>query len=110
MALGATQLRFERSARRSTTDAVMHRFLDRCFPTSMDDRRSVGQRGEEIAADHLRRAGYRVVEQNVRTRYGEIDIVAQQGDCLVFVEVRTVRARGVMPEESLGPRKQRRMG
>src|SRR3954470_19033064 len=52
----------------------------------MLDRRSVGQRGEDIAAEYLRKNGYRVLQRNVRSRYGEIDIVAAFGDCLVFVE------------------------
>src|ERR1041384_519690 len=76
----------------------------------MLNRRSVGQRGEDIAADYLRGKGYRVLQRNVRSRYGEIDIVAALGDCLVFVEVRTVQTGHVIPEESVGPRKQRQIG
>lgn len=46
-----------------------------------------------MAARFLKRAGYRIVERNFRCRAGEIDIVARDGDTLVFVEVRT-RATG----------------
>ena len=41
-----------------------------------DPRRTLGTLGERIAAGRLRRAGYRIVECNYRTRYGELDIVA----------------------------------
>ncbi|HZT06625.1 MAG TPA: YraN family protein [Chloroflexota bacterium] len=75
----------------------------------MDSRRATGRLGEEIATAFLSRKGYRILERNVRTRYGEIDIVARDGNCLVFVEVRTVRTTFVLPEESISPRKQHRM-
>jgi len=75
----------------------------------MIDRRAVGQRGEDLACEHLRGKGYRIVERNVRTSYGEIDIVAAKDNVLVFVEVRTVKNGDIMPEESVGPRKQRQV-
>ena len=53
-----------------------------------------GQSGELLAARHLERAGLTIVERNFRTRYGEIDLVARDGDCLVFVEVRVRRTPG----------------
>ncbi len=53
--------------------------------------RELGRRGEERAADYLRRKGYRILERNYQTREGEIDIVAKQGGTLVFVEVKTAR-------------------
>jgi len=74
-----------------------------------DSRRELGRRGEELAAEHLRKAGYRILDRNVRTRYGEIDLVAQDGACLVFVEVRTVRYADMEPEESVTRRKQQRV-
>lgn len=73
-------------------------------------RRDLGDFGESLARSRLLRAGYRVIESNWRCRYGEIDLVAQQGDQLVFVEVRTRRASGpIAPEESLAPAKRRRL-
>ena len=47
-----------------------------------------GVRGEDAAAELLESHGLRIVARNYRTRFGEIDIVARDGDCLVFVEVR----------------------
>ena len=58
-----------------------------------DVRRSIGERGEQLAAEHLARRGYAIVERNFRTRWGELDIVACDGDTLVFCEVKTLRAR-----------------
>ena len=59
--------------------------------------------------DYLKKAGYAIVERNVRSRMGEIDIVARDGGCLVFVEVRTRRSGQMAPEESVGAIKQRRV-
>lgn len=73
-------------------------------------RREVGARGEKTAALFLKRRGYRILEQNVRSRYGEIDIIARKDECLVFVEVRTRRGTGFgTPEESVTPTKRERL-
>jgi putative endonuclease len=79
-------------------------------------RRSLGRQGEEVAASYLEGLGYELVERNWRTRAGELDIVAREGDWLVFVEVRTRRAAAGgtapalgSPEESVTARKQRRL-
>jgi putative endonuclease len=77
-----------------------------------DPRRALGALGERLAADHLRRAGYRIVERNFRTRFGELDIVAAGERCLVFCEVKTrVRGRngGPSPFDAIGPDKRRRL-
>ena len=59
-----------------------------------DRRREVGRRGEELAVGFLVEQGLRILARNVRTRHGEIDILAEDGATLVVVEVRTVsRAR-----------------
>jgi putative endonuclease len=47
---------------------------------------ATGRRGEDLAADHLLRTGWRIVARNWRCRHGEIDFVCQIGDTLVFVE------------------------
>ena len=51
--------------------------------------RSVGNLAEERAAQFLQRQGYRVLERNFTCRVGEVDIVAEDGDVLCFVEVRS---------------------
>jgi putative endonuclease len=52
---------------------------------------ATGRSGEDLAAAHLRRLGFRVLERNARTRHGEIDLIAHDGQVLVFVEVKTTR-------------------
>ena len=62
--------------------------------------------GEQLAAEHLARRGYQILERNYRTRFGELDIVASDGRTLVFCEVKTRRARSARGDEpfgSLGP-------
>lgn len=74
------------------------------------DPRSSGQVAEQYAAAHLKRLGYRILAANVRYRVGEIDLVAEQGNTLVFVEVRARRASGFgSAAESVGTRKQLRV-
>jgi putative endonuclease len=73
-------------------------------------RKRLGQRGEELAAAQLEKRGYVVRERNWRCPTGEIDIVAEDGGCLVFVEVRTRRGREYgTPEESVTPAKQAKL-
>lgn len=79
-------------------------------PVRRDPRRATGARGELLAAERLTAAGWRILLRNWRQRAGEIDLVARDGDCLVFVEVRTTRSeRFGPPELSVGPRKQARL-
>ena len=70
----------------------------------------LGQRGEDLAAVHLEERGYVVRERNWRCPAGEVDIVAEDGGCLAFVEVRTRRGRAYgTPEESVTPAKQAKL-
>src|SRR5271167_679773 len=70
----------------------------------------LGRRGERAAEKHLRRNGYRIVARNFRAAGAEIDLVAMDGETLVFVEVKTRRHRAAgAPEEAVDERKQTRM-
>ncbi len=51
-----------------------------------------GKRGEEIAAEYLKKQGFKIIDRNFRIRGGEIDIVALDSDTLVFIEVKTRRS------------------
>ncbi|MCB0176951.1 MAG: YraN family protein [Anaerolineae bacterium] len=76
----------------------------------MDRRQQTGRRGEEIAAAYFTRLGFRILDRNWRCPIGELDIVMEQGDTLIFVEVRTRRGqRYGSPEESVTPNKQARL-
>ena len=76
-----------------------------------DTRRSTGLKGEEAAARFLARSGYEILDKNVRTRAGEIDLVAREGKTLVFVEVKTRKdvVEGDPPQAAVNTRKQNRI-
>ena len=77
---------------------------------SLRVRLPLGRRGERAAEKYLRRNGYRIVARNFRAAGAEIDLVAMDGETLVFVEVKTRRSREAgAPEEAVDERKQRRM-
>lgn len=70
----------------------------------------VGRWGEETAADYLRRRGYELIARNTRTPYGEIDIIARQGDITVFIEVKTLTSsKNFFPEQNVTARKREHM-
>ena len=68
--------------------------------------RDLGSVGEKLATKFLQQKGYKILDKNFRSKFGEIDIVAQEEDTLVFVEVKTrwTREYGT-PEEAVTPRK-----
>ncbi|MCJ7702346.1 MAG: YraN family protein [Anaerolineales bacterium] len=69
-------------------------------------RRNLGIWGENKAAAYLLAQGYDLIAQNVRTDFGEIDIVVQKEGVMVFVEVKTRRTRSYgYPEEGVTPKK-----
>ena len=76
----------------------------------MTARQRLGDLGEQAAADSLRKGGYRIVAANHRCRRGEVDLIAERGELLVFVEVRT-RATAAFggPEETVNFAKRRRV-
>jgi putative endonuclease len=75
-----------------------------------DDRQKLGRWGEQLAAQYLESHGYKVLDRNWRCRRGEIDLVAKEGDVLVFVEVKTRRGRDYgTPEEALTRYKVKRL-
>ncbi|MBA7716871.1 hypothetical protein ES703_125953 [subsurface metagenome] len=74
------------------------------------NRQEIGKLGEKLAVEFLRKRGYHIRERNFRCREGEIDIVAQQKDYLVFVEVRTKSNLSFgIPEESITQSKKERL-
>jgi putative endonuclease len=87
-------------------------------PDARTARRRLGDRGERLAVAYLKGRGYRIVATNLRVPVGyspsgravvgEIDVVAYDGDTLVFVEVKTRRREGLYPtERAVGARKRR---
>jgi putative endonuclease len=84
---------------------------------SSDLRRLLGRRGEELAMAHMHRLGFSPLGRNERTRYGEIDLIAFDGQTLVFAEVKTRRVnaqrQGIRPDQQplvwLRPRQRARL-
>jgi putative endonuclease len=74
---------------------------------SNDVRHQLGALGEQLAAEHLIRLGFEIVERNYRTRWGELDIVAYDGQTLAFCEVKTRRVApgGGSPFDAVRARK-----
>ena len=71
---------------------------------------SLGQRGEQLAVEYLKRQNYTILATNWHCKNGEIDIVARKADSLIFVEVRTRHADNTESAfESITPRKRTRM-
>lgn len=69
-----------------------------------------GQRSERLAAEYLRRKGYRILETNYRSAVGEIDIIARDQGSIVFVEVKSRSSRRFgNPKGAVTPTKQRKI-
>lgn len=68
--------------------------------------KETGNKGEDLATDYLLKKGYRIIERNFRTRFGEIDIICYDSETLVFVEVKTKIGHDFgEPEEMVNKRK-----
>ena len=69
-----------------------------------------GEICEAIAVEHLKKHGYRILEQNYRTKFGEIDIIAKDKGAIVFIEVKARRSyRFGNPKWAITPKKQRKI-
>jgi putative endonuclease len=75
-----------------------------------DKRKKIGAWGERMAAEYLEAHGMKMVETNIRTPYGEIDIIGEDKNQLVFIEVKTLRSKSFGdPEVSVNSKKQTHM-
>lgn len=76
----------------------------------MDAEQKTGPQGENIAVSFLKSQGFTILARNYRQRFGELDIVAEDGDVLVFVEVKTRKSnRFGSPFEAVDIRKQMKL-
>ncbi len=76
----------------------------------LNQRQKLGKKGEELAGTYLEKMGYQVLEQNYRTRLGEIDLIAKHGESIVFVEVKTRRSDSYgSPRLAITPQKQKKL-
>ena len=76
----------------------------------MKHNQRIGKWGEETAEEYLIQKGCKIIARNIRTPYGEIDIIAKQNDITIFVEVKTRTSNKMgLPEESITQRKREHM-
>jgi putative endonuclease len=74
------------------------------------NKRKTGEVYEQRAVSYLKKCGYRILKQNFRCHFGEIDIIAKEGDTLVFLEVKYRSGHGSgTPQEAVNYNKQRRI-
>lgn len=88
----------------------MNSYWERLLRRNGGGTRGFGKAGENVALAFLRRKGYRVRETNFICHLGEIDVIAEDGDEVVFIEVKSRRSASyAMPEESVGRKKKARI-
>lgn len=76
----------------------------------MSTTKSLGDRGEALTAEYLRERGYELLASQFRCRFGEIDLIAQRGDVLCFVEVKLRGSKSYgLPRDYVTAAKQRRL-
>ena len=76
----------------------------------LNKQQNFGKKSESIATSYLKKHGYKILEQNYRTKLGEIDIIAKDKDALVFVEVKSRNSnRFGNPKWAVTPKKQRKI-
>lgn len=74
------------------------------------ERLDLGRTGEDLALREIQRLGYRCIARNYRCALGEVDLVAKDGDTLVFVEIKTRRGKTLTyAKEAVTPRKKRQL-
>ena len=74
------------------------------------NKQKTGAWGEELAAEHYIKQGYNLLERNFRVREGEIDVILQKGNCIVFAEVKTRSINAIaQPKEWVTPAKQKKI-
>jgi putative endonuclease len=75
-------------------------------PVNTKHNKSFGRRGEDAACEYLKLSGYKIIDRNWRCSFGEADIIMQDGNSLVFVEVKTRRdTEKGFPAEAVGAKK-----
>jgi len=69
--------------------------------------KKIGDMGEGAVCDYIKKMGFVILERNFRIRGGEVDIIAKDGDTLVFIEVKTRKNSKYAPSEAVDLKKQR---
>ena len=76
----------------------------------LNRRQKFGEESESIAVSYLKKQGYKIIEQNYRTKLGEIDIIAREKDTIAFIEVKSRKSKNFgSPKWAVTPKKQRKI-
>lgn len=76
----------------------------------MTGKKELGSLGEKLVQVFLKKRGYKILDKNFRTKWGEIDIIAEKKNGFVFIEVKTIRKKnGFSPEDEITPQKKRQL-
>jgi putative endonuclease len=74
------------------------------------ERLNLGSYGEELALKKIKKLGYKKIIRNYRCPLGEVDLVARDGDCLVFIEIKTRKGKSLAyAKEAVDARKRRQL-
>lgn len=74
------------------------------------ERLNLGKRGEDVALKKIKELGYKIVARNYRCSLGEVDVVAKDGKCLVFLEIKSRKGRSTgQAKQAVDERKQRQL-
>lgn len=75
-----------------------------------NERRDLGKLGEELALKKIKGLGYKCIARNYRCPMGEVDLIAKDGDCLVFIEIKTRKGKSLgYAKEAITPLKKRKL-
>ncbi|MGB9749656.1 MAG: YraN family protein [Caldisericia bacterium] len=70
------------------------------------NKKDLGKKGEELAKNYLIKSGYKIIEKNFRSKYGEIDLICEKDNSIIFIEVRTKsNLEFSLPEETITSKK-----
>ena len=84
-------------------------FLKR-FSVNKMDKSTIGKNGEDFCEEYYRKKGYEIKERNYHSRYGEVDLIAQKGNIIAFVEVKTRSENSLSrPSEAVSKSKQKKL-
>ncbi len=76
----------------------------------LNSRQKFGEQSESIAVSYLKKHGYKIIEQNYRTKLGEIDIIAREKGTIAFIEVKSRKSKNFgSPKWAVTPKKQRKI-
>lgn len=80
-------------------------------PDRRTEKRKLGDIGENIACEFLKKRGFEIIERNYSKKWGEIDIITKKGNLIRFIEVKTVtnQVSGYRPEDNMHPWKLKRL-